>query len=137
MTAPDIADRIQALISAESVDAGFAAIHVQSGAELAVNARELFPTASVFKVPVMVDVFRQAEEGRFAITDRLYLEDSHKTLASGVLQTLDAGLTPTIHDLLTLMTIVSDNTATTLLVDLVGVDRINATMTALGLPISW
>jgi beta-lactamase class A len=134
MTASDLADRIEALISAESVDAGFAAIHVQSGAELALNAQELFPTASVFKVPVMVEVFRQAEAGRFAIGDRLPLEDSHKTLASGVLQTLDGGLTPTIHDLLTLMTIVSDNTATTMLVDLVGVDRINATMTALGLP---
>jgi beta-lactamase class A len=77
-------------------------------------------TMSVIKIPLMVEVFRQAEAGKFKLTDRVLLRDADKRPGTGVLQSLDQGAVPTIHDLLTLMIIVSDNTATDLLFEKVG-----------------
>lgn len=124
---------IEAMRDKHGLDVGFAAIHVASGETLAVNEKALFPTASVFKVPLMVEVYGQAREGRFAMTDRLTLLDKQKTLPSGVLVALAEGLAPTIRDLAMLMTIVSDNTATKMLLDLVGMAKVNETMRGLGL----
>ncbi|SEC38449.1 beta-lactamase class A [Rhizobiales bacterium GAS188] len=126
-------DIVAALRDRDGIDVGFSAIHLASGQCLEINASSLFPTASVFKVPVMVEVFRQARAGIFAMSDRLTLATCHKTLTSGVLVTLDDGLRPTIGDLVMLMTIVSDNTATKLLLDLVGMDKVNAAMAGYGL----
>jgi beta-lactamase class A len=124
---------VAAMQKKHGLEVGFSALHIPSGEGLDVNAEAFFPTASVFKVPLMVEVYRQAREGRFAMTDRLALLDKHKTLPSGVLVTLAEGLTPTVRDLAMLMTIVSDNTATKMLLDLVGMESVNLTMRRLGL----
>lgn len=116
------------------LDAGFYAKHLETGAVIDINGDRLFPTASVFKVAVMVEVFRQARAGKFSLSDRIPLADADKTLTTGVLLAFDAGLAPTIRDLAELMNIVSDNTATTILVDLVGRKSINAFMAELGFP---
>src|SRR5262249_51545525 len=97
------------------------------------NPDALFPTASVFKVPVMAEVFHQAELGKFKLTDRIAHEDRHKTLSSGVIQTLSAGLSPTIRDLCVLMTIISDNTATEMLLERIGTENVNAFMRELAI----
>jgi beta-lactamase class A len=123
---------VEAMREKHGVDVGFAAIHVASGETIGVNEKAFFPTASVIKVPLMVEVYRQAREGRFAMTDRLTLLDKQKTLPSGVLVALAEGLALTIRDLAMLMTIVSDNTATKMLLDLVGMASVNATMQRLG-----
>lgn len=126
-------ERLLACVPDPSIDLGIAIHHIESGEETMINADAIFPTASVFKVPVMVEVFRQAREGQFDLNDRLELKDRHKTLTSGVLQDLQEGLRLTIRDLMMLMTIVSDNTATTMLMELVGPERVTATMHELGL----
>lgn len=125
--------KITALIGASGLDAGFAAISVEKGAAVDVNGGALFPTASTFKVPVMVEVYAQARAGKFKITDRLPFEERFRVIGSGVMQTLATGLNPTIRDLMTLMTIVSDNTATDILCDLVGPENVIARMRSLGL----
>lgn len=129
----DALGRISALISDSGLDVGFAAIAVESGAAIDVNGQALFPTASTFKVPVMVEVYAQARQGRFKIADRLAFDERFRIIGSGVMQTLAVGLEPTIRDLMTLMTIVSDNTATDMLCDLVGLDNVIARMRSLGL----
>lgn len=116
------------------LEVGFHAAHFPSGRTIDVNGDALFPTASVFKVAVMAEVFRQAQAGHFALSDRIRLSDDAKTLTTGVLLAFDAGLEPTIRDLTEIMNIVSDNTATTILVDLVGRDNINALMRGLKCP---
>ncbi|MGQ9600707.1 MAG: serine hydrolase [Anaerolineae bacterium] len=126
-------ERLLACIPDESIELGIAIQHIESGEETRINADAIFPTASVFKVPVMVEVFKQARAGKFDLNDRLELRDRHKTLTSGVLQELQEGLQPTIRDLMILMTIVSDNTATTMLMELVGAENVTATMHELGL----
>ncbi len=124
---------IEAVFAPVDIQIGFSATHLQTGATVAINPGTLFPTASVFKVPVMVEVFRQAEEGRFAMTDRLPMQESQRTIGSGVMQKLAGGLTPTIRDLVMLMIIISDNSATQILLDLVGAENVTATMRRLGL----
>jgi beta-lactamase class A len=129
----DAQARIAGLLAAGGIEAGFAAISVERGDVVAVNGAALFPTASTFKVPVMVEVFAQARAGRFAIGDRIAFEETFRVIGSGVMQALGAGLAPTIRDLMMLMTIVSDNTATDILCDLVGPANVTARMRALGL----
>jgi beta-lactamase class A len=81
----------------------------------------------------MVEVYRQAEQGRFKLSDRMPMPDTQRTIGSGIMQKLAPGLAPTVRDLVMLMTIISDNTATEMLLDLVGADQVTATMRRLGL----
>src|SRR5215831_14377422 len=91
--------KIKKVFASSGLEIGFFARHLQTNATISCNADALFPTASVFKVPVMAEVYRQAAAGRFALSDRIALEARHKTLSSGVMQTLSDGLSPTIRDL--------------------------------------
>jgi beta-lactamase class A len=127
-------EKLQACITDGSIEFGIAIQHIESGEETLINADTVFPTASVFKVPVMVEVFKQARAGKFNLNDRLELKTRFKTLTTGVLLQLQDGLRPTIRDLVMLMTIVSDNTATTMLMELVGPENVTATMHEFGLP---
>lgn len=94
---------------------------------------QLFPTASTLKIPVLYELYRQADAGEITLTDRLMLKAADRVPGSGVLQALDEGLNPTIRDIAELMITVSDNYATDLLIAALGKDRINATMHELGL----
>jgi beta-lactamase class A len=112
---------------------GVAAKELRGGAEVLVNADETFPTASVMKVPILVALYRQAEAGRIDLDRRVAFEARHLVPGSGVLQDLAFGLQPTVKDLATLMITVSDNAATDMVLDLVGLDTLAATLRDLGL----
>ncbi len=107
---------------------------LETGEEVAIDADRQMDTMSTIKIPLMVEAFRQIESGRFKLTDRVTLEEAAKRPGTGVLRSLDAGASVTVKDLLTLMNIVSDNTATDLLFDKVGgVATVNALMDSYGL----
>jgi beta-lactamase class A len=107
---------------------------IETGEELAINADETMDTMSVIKIPLMVEVFRQIEAGKFALTDRVTLKDSEKRPGTGIIRSLDAGASLTIKDLITLMIIVSDNTATDMLFEKVGgPEPVNKLMQTYGL----
>jgi beta-lactamase class A len=125
--------QIEALLEPLPIEVGFSATHLSTGATLAINPHTLFPTASVFKIPVMVEVYRQADAGTFSLTDRMPMPDRQRSIGSGVMHKLNTGLAPTIRDLVMLMTIISDNTATQMLLELVGAAAVTATMRRLGL----
>jgi len=93
---------------------------IETGEEIAINADEPMDTMSVIKIPLMVGAFRQIEEKKFTLADRVTLKESDKRPGTGVIRSLDAGASLTIKDLLTLMIIVSDNTATDLVFEKVG-----------------
>ncbi len=93
---------------------------VETGEEIAINADEQMDTMSVIKIPLMVEAFRRIEDKKFALADRVTLKETDKRPGTGVIRSLDMGANLTIKDLLTLMIIVSDNTATDLLFDKVG-----------------
>jgi N-acetylated-alpha-linked acidic dipeptidase len=101
--------------------------------EIALDADRVYETFSVIKVPIMAEVLRQAEEGKFSLSDRVELKAGDARWPSGVLYAMEPGLRPTIRDLLTLMIIISDNAATDLLADKVGRANVTMLMRSLGL----
>jgi beta-lactamase class A len=108
-------------------------LDLSSGYSVGYNASASMPAASTIKVPVMVEVFRQLELGRFDLTRRLTLLGSDKDFGSGDLCDATDGTTYSISDLLTKMIDISDNTATNMLIRMVGRRSINRTMAGLGL----
>src|SRR6266568_4227088 len=106
---------------------------LETGEEIALDADRQMDTMSVIKIPLMAEAFRQMEAGKFALTDRVPLTDAAKQPGTGIIRSLDAGVQLTIKDLLTLMVIVSDNTATDLLYDKVGgIEPVNKLMAEWG-----
>ena len=123
-------DREIAAIAARfSGELGFAAKNLVTGETIARNADDTFPTASVIKLAVLVEVFRQAAEDGHDLEQRLTVREADLVRGSGILKELAPGLQPTVRDLATLMVVLSDNTATNMLIDLVGgVEAVNQTM---------
>jgi len=112
---------------------GYAVHHLESGARLGARADDPFPTASLVKVPILVALFALVEQGRIALDDPLTLLAIDKVGGSGQLQHLHDGAQLTVRDAAWLMTTLSDNTATNLLLDKIAIGRVNARMDSLGL----
>ncbi|MCY3898735.1 MAG: class A beta-lactamase-related serine hydrolase [Caldilineaceae bacterium] len=109
------------------------ALHLETGQRTDVDAERVFPLCSVLKIPVLVEAFRQIEDGLFTLDDRWQLTTAEKNLPSGILVYFDDGLAPTVRDLLTLMIIISDNSATEMVMHRLGEGSITCTMHNLGL----
>lgn len=124
--------QIQSAIDASGAEMGVSLIHLESGAEININADDSFPMASVLKIPVLCEAFHQMAAGAFALDDRWELTYPLKNIGSGILTYLQDGLQPTVRDLLTLMIIISDNTATDMVMRRLGVAQIDAYMKELG-----
>ena len=90
--------------------------------------------ASVIKVPVMVAAFRKIAAGLLDENAEYIISAEEKMPSCGALTYMHDGLRVTLLDLITLMIILSDNTATNRVIDIVGIDTVNGTMDALGIP---
>lgn len=113
---------------------GLAFKDLETGRTLFLHERETFPQASSIKIAVLYEVFKQAEEGRLSLDEFIPLEDGRKVGGSGVLVHLGRPrLSLSVRDLAVLMIVLSDNTATNLLIDKVGMDAVNARLDRLGL----
>ena len=106
---------------------------LSTGYKIGYNASATMPAASTIKVPVMVEVFRQLEAGDFDLDRRVTLLPSDKDYGSGDLCDAPAYTTYTVETLLSKMIDISDNTATNMLIRLVGLRNINREMADLGL----
>jgi len=89
-------------------------------------ASDKMPSASLIKLPILLTVLEGVASGTLDLNERVPVGSRDQVGGSGVLKTLRAGLEPTLHDLLTLMIIVSDNTATNLVIDRVGQGAVNS-----------
>ena len=98
----------------------------QRGEDVAVVA------ASVIKIPVMIEAFRQAQAGELDLNEMHALEDWERLPSCGTLKAMHAGIEMTLLDLVKLMIIVSDNAATNIMIRRVGIDNVNRTLRALG-----
>lgn len=92
-----------------------------------------FRAASTVKIPIMIAIYRQIDLGELSPEQSFVLAAPDKTPGSGELQFLHDGIVLTLDDLISLMISISDNTATNMLIDLAGLDHVNATMRALGM----
>jgi len=129
----DLETKIRTIVAESGAQIGVALRHIETGQEVMIDADCLFPLASVVKVPILVEAFRQLGEDRLRLGDRWTLDQEGKNLGSGVLTFLDNGLAPTVRDLITLMIIISDNTATDLLMTRLGLKAIDDTIHTAGL----
>ena len=98
------------------------------------HADQRFPTASICKVPIMIELFRQVGAGRLALDERRRLRGAFSTHGTGVLKLLEDEPELTLRDYCRLMIGVSDNMATDLLLEVVGPEAVNATLDAMGFP---
>lgn len=125
---------IESIIAASGATSmGVAIKHLETGEEIYLDADQPFPLCSVFKIPVLAEAFHQMDQGRFTLDDRWELTLAEKNLPSGILVFFQDGLMPTVRDLLTLMIIISDNTATDMVMHRLGVGKVTQYMHELGL----
>lgn len=94
---------------------------------------ERFISASTIKIPIMVEIFRQIDRGERALDDQIPMTKADICPGSGVMLQLHPGIVFTLRDIVYLMMSISDNTATNMLIDLAGMDAVNATIASLGM----
>lgn len=135
-------ERIIESSPAESISIAF--YDLETGAEALIEPDTRYHPASTMKVPVMIEVYQQARERRFALDDRIPVRNEFASIADGskfpVARGDDAdpdlhdriGQTESIRELVRRMIVRSSNLATNILVDLVGAEKITRSMNALG-----
>ncbi len=132
-TASALRERVEEITRGVEGVFGVAATHLASGARFGWNDDALFPLASVVKLPLLVALYAEVRAGRVDLGERVTYARRDVVVGSGVLRHLDDGLRPTVRDLATLMIIVSDNTATDLLLARVTKAAVERAMDELGL----
>lgn len=125
---------LDAIADAHHGVVGYAIRDLDDGVALSRRGDETFPTASLIKVPVLVTVFDLVAQGKLSLDDRLTLLKIDKVPGSGTLQFMHDGIEVTVRDAAWLMSTISDNTATNLLLDRIAIRRVWEKMEALGLP---
>ncbi len=107
---------------------------IETGEEVGINPDRQMETMSTIKIPLMIETLEQVKAGKFKLTDKYTFVQADSQPGTGTIQRLDPGALMTVKDLVTMMIIVSDNTATEVLYRMVGgPDAVNARMNALGL----
>lgn len=134
--APTLESRLLPLIQAHKGKVAVAVKDVTTGESFAYHADDPMPTASLIKFPVMVETYRQAGEGKLSLKgDKVTLTDADKVPGSGILTPhFSPGATFPLLDAVHLMIVYSDNTATNLVLDKIGLKSTAATMEAMGYP---
>lgn len=125
--------RIRAEVAAFRGTVSLYAKNLDTGATYTLDGDRPVRTASTIKIGVMIEAFARVAEGRSNWNDKLLLTKETKVSGSGILTAFGDGLPLTLRDAVNLMMMVSDNTATNLVVDVVTADAVNARLQSLGL----
>lgn len=129
--------QLQTLAQAHHGHVTLFAHDLKSGKTVALNPDTPVPTASVIKLTVLFEALKQIQEGKAHFDDKVTLTKENQVEGSGVLMFFDAPQTLTLKDVLTMMVIVSDNTATNLAIDHLGLKNIDDRIQWLGLKDTW
>src|SRR5829696_2692190 len=116
-----VVEAIERELAAFAGTGGVAAKNLGTGEEIRVNADEETGTASTIKVPILIEVMRQVEAGKVDLETKIADSPETRTPGSGILRDLSPGNPLSVRDVAVLMIVVSDNTATNMLMDLVGI----------------
>ncbi len=113
---------------------GVAVLDLSSGKKFVLRGDEVFPQASSIKTAVLAELYLQVQVGKLKLTDLYTVQASDLVPDSSIMGGLTPGVTRiTLRDLATMMIAVSDNSATNVLIDRVGMENVNALMDSLGL----
>jgi beta-lactamase class A len=126
-------EEITAIAAAHHGKVAVFAENLKTGQTVGVQPDAVVQTASVIKLTALYEAMEQIREGKIHLDDRIVLKKSDQVEGSGVLLFFDTPLTITLKDALTMMVIMSDNTATNLVIDHIGLANINACIQKLGL----
>ena len=134
LAAADLESRIGPLAKAHKGKVAVAVKHLKTGEAFYLNADEPMPTASLIKLPVMVETYWQAKEEKVELGKALTLTKGDKVPGSGILTAhFSDGAAFPLRDAVRLMIAFSDNTATNMVLDQIGLPATNARMEELGL----
>ena len=125
-------DQVKPLINSFKGKVSLFAKNLDTGETYAFNADERVRTASTIKIAVMIEAFARVNEGKIKWTDEVVLTKEKKVSGSGILSELSDGLRLTLRDAVNLMMILSDNTATNLVLDVLTTEAVNGRMESLG-----
>jgi beta-lactamase class A len=126
--------KIQAAIARFPGKVYLFAKNLDTGASYALNPDERVSTASTIKLPIMAAVFGAVESGKAKWTEELTLTQDERVSGSGILGEFSNGVKLPIRDVVHVMIVVSDNTATNMIIQRFTADMVNAEMDKLGLP---
>ena len=125
-------DQVKNLVTSFKGKVNLFAKNLDTGETYGLNPDERVRTASTIKIAVMIEAFARVAEGKAKWTDEVVLTKEKKVSGSGILGELSDGLKLTLRDAVNLMMILSDNTATNLVLDVLTTDAVNARMESLG-----
>jgi beta-lactamase class A len=125
---------LDAIAAAHHGILGYSVLNLDTGERLSLRGDETFPTASLIKVPILVTLYDLVEQRLLSFDDPLTVIKIDQVPGSGVLQFMHSGMSLSVHDAAALMIILSDNTATNLILDRIAIRRVWSKMEALGLP---
>ncbi len=128
-----LVDLINSHEAAFSGELALAYYDFESNSSFLHNATKRMRSASLIKLPLLFQTLTEVAKGKLELDQRMLFSASDRVGGAGILHTLDAGLKLTLKDVLTLMMIVSDNSATNMIIDLLGEVKINAFVRDLGL----
>jgi beta-lactamase class A len=130
-----LAARLGPLIKSHKGQVAIAVKHLDSGETYFHDADEEMPTASLIKFMIMLEVYLQAAEGRVKLDDKLTLTKANMVPGSGILKYhFSEGATFSLRDATRLMIVFSDNTATNMVLDHIGLPSTNVRMESMGFP---
>jgi D-alanyl-D-alanine carboxypeptidase (penicillin-binding protein 5/6)/beta-lactamase class A len=128
-------ERLAPLAKAHKGKVAIAVKHLETDVAWTLGGDEVMPTASLIKFPVLIEVYWQVLEGKLKLTDMLTLKDSDKVQGSGILTYhFSEGATFSLKDCCRLMIAFSDNTATNMVLDKIGIPSTNRRMATLECP---
>lgn len=132
-TTPNLDSKVKARIAGFKGHVSIYAKNLVTGATYSLAGDEPVRTASTIKLPIMIECFAEAAEGKLDLASPITLTEEEKVSGSGILQDLTPGREYPLRDLIMLMITLSDNTATNLILNRVGGNAVNARMAKLGL----
>jgi beta-lactamase class A len=127
-------EKLQARIAQTKGTVSLFAKNLDTGATYGVNPDAKVRTASTIKLPIMVECYKAVADGRVKWSTELVLRNEDKVSGSGVLFEFSDGARIALRDAMHVMIVVSDNTATNLIIDKLSANAVNRTMDALALP---
>jgi beta-lactamase class A len=129
----DLQKKLDAIAAAHHGHVALYAKNLTTGDTVAIDAQTPVQTASVIKMTLMLQAFEQVKAGKLKLSQPVVLTKENQVGGSGILYLMDPGLTLTLHDVIALMMTLSDNTATNMAIDAVGLAPTNAMLSRMGL----
>jgi len=126
-------EQLAADVQAQGGEIGVAIRHLERGEHFEHHAQEPFTAASTIKVPILVALYAGVDRGDIHLETEVRVQPEDQVGGSGVIHLFSPGAPFTLRDLATLMITVSDNSATNMIIDRLGMERINGVLQAMGM----